>query len=114
MAPGKKSDVDAAVENMREEVNKIGAMESTVEGLKESLSEIRSRMNILERLEQRLEQRLNEDDETRKREMAALFKASLQSQEEEDLSPIIQRPGKQIAGGVGSTETEDRGFVRGR
>ncbi|KAF2534381.1 hypothetical protein F2Q70_00032634 [Brassica cretica] len=64
MAPAKKPDVEVAMENLREEVGKIGVMESTMAELKGTVAEIRNRMGVLERLEQRL----NEDDETRKRE----------------------------------------------
>lgn len=70
MAPGKKSDVEAVVENLREEVSKIGTMESTMEDLKGTVTEIRNRMSILERLEQRL----NVDDETRKVSLPLCFK----------------------------------------
>ena len=65
MAPGKKSEIEAALENMREEVNNIGVVERSMEDLKESVMEIRSRMSVMERLEKRL----NESEETRKRSL---------------------------------------------
>ncbi|KAG5400810.1 hypothetical protein IGI04_015417 [Brassica rapa subsp. trilocularis] len=49
MAPRKKSEIEAALENMREEVNNIGVVERSMEDLKESVMEIRSRMSVMER-----------------------------------------------------------------
>lgn len=95
MAPVKKSDVDVVVEGMREEVGKIRALERNVDELKESVAEIRGRMGVLDRLEQRM----NEEEEVRKREFAALFQAKMQANVEEEEERPIQRPGKQIAGG---------------
>lgn len=92
MAPTKKSEVDVAMENMRDEVSKIGVMEQSVEDLKEGLKEIRSRMSVMERLEKQMD----ESEETRKREFALLFQATLQKHTEEETSCFGQRPGKQI------------------
>lgn len=103
MAPPKKPDVESAVENLRGEMGKIGVLEGTVVDLKEAVTEIRSRMSVLERLEQRL----NKDDESRKRDLVALFQASLRRQYEEDDSPIVQSPGKQI-----ETEEDRSGLFR--
>lgn len=103
MAPGKKAEIDAMLDVLREEVNKIGVVERSMEDLKESVMEIRNRMSVMERLEKRLD----ETEETRKKEFAALFQATLQSQMEEEISPPIKRPGKQIA-----TEEEGSGLFR--
>ncbi|KAF3486423.1 hypothetical protein F2Q69_00055028 [Brassica cretica] len=72
MAPGKKAELDATLENLRDEVNKIGVVERSMEDLKESVMEIRNRMSVMERLEKRLD----ETEETRKREFASLFQAT--------------------------------------
>lgn len=60
-------------------------------------------MSVMERLEKRLD----ETEETRKKEFAALFQATLQSHMEEEISPPMQRSGKQIA-----TEEEGSGLFR--
>ncbi|KAF3593168.1 hypothetical protein DY000_02020332 [Brassica cretica] len=103
MAPGKKAELDATLENLRDEVNKIGVVERSMEDLKESVMEIRNRMSVMERLEKRLD----ETEETRKREFATLFQTTLQSHMEEEISPPIRRSGKQIA-----TEEEGSGLFR--
>jgi len=104
MAPGKKAELDATLENLRDEVNKISVVERSMEDLKESVMEIRNRMSVMERLEKRLD----ETEETRKREFATLFQATLQSHMEEEISPPIRRSGKQIA-----SEEEGSGLFRG-
>ncbi|CAN7111996.1 unnamed protein product [Brassica rapa subsp. narinosa] len=100
----KHAELDATLENLRDEVNKIGVVERSMEDLKESVMEIRNRMSVMERLEKRLD----ETEETRKREFATLFQATLQSHMEEEISPPIRRSGKQIA-----SEEEGSGLFRG-
>lgn len=111
MAPGKLAEVEATVESMMEDVRKIGALERSVETLKESVTEIHSRMSVLDRLEKRM----NEEEEERKREFAALFQAKQQANAVDGGSRTIQRPGKQISGEEGQSglfraDTSERRF----